>query len=170
MKAAQVPHAIVDSRQCITGRQLLEQTLAATGEAIDEYHGGQESARSLGRCESLSTLQVQLGILLAGNKRLVLVFDGIDRQREAPQTLIPALARFGELVCISTLAQNRIQMLIYTDTLPHYSFHPLCAESAPLPLHWHPTYPLPALYPRRVDPNTLFDAPQDLLRRTRPKD
>jgi origin recognition complex subunit 5 len=28
----------------------------------------------------------------------VLVFDGIDQQREAPPTLLPALARLGEFV------------------------------------------------------------------------
>ncbi len=31
-------------------------------------------------------------------RRLVLVFDGIDRQKDAPPTLLPALARLGEVV------------------------------------------------------------------------
>ena len=30
--------------------------------------------------------------------RFVLVFDGIDRQRDAPHTLLPALARLSEIV------------------------------------------------------------------------
>lgn len=34
------------------------------------------------------------------NFRFVLVFDGIDRQREAPITLLPALARLSEIVSI----------------------------------------------------------------------
>jgi len=33
------------------------------------------------------------------NWRFVLVFDGIDQQREAPATLLPALARLSEIVC-----------------------------------------------------------------------
>jgi origin recognition complex subunit 5 len=38
------------------------------------------------------------GILEGHGDKFVLVFDGIDAQREAPPTLIPALARFGEMV------------------------------------------------------------------------
>jgi len=60
----------------------------------------------IGRCENLSQLVVELSRLLAnwetseedGKRRFVLVFDGIDRQRDAPPTLLPALARLGEVV------------------------------------------------------------------------
>lgn len=31
--------------------------------------------------------------------KFVLVLDGIDKQREAPHTLLSALARLGEVVC-----------------------------------------------------------------------
>lgn len=48
---------------------------------------------------------VELGRLLESwteseeaHKKLVLVFDGIDRQKDAPPTLLPALARLGEIV------------------------------------------------------------------------
>jgi origin recognition complex subunit 5 len=51
-----------------------------------------------GRCENLSALQVHLELLLHKQERFILVFDGVDKQREAPTTLIPALARFGEIV------------------------------------------------------------------------
>lgn len=51
-----------------------------------------------GRCESLSSLSVILSRLLAHTKKFVLVFDGVDKQREAPPTLLPALARLGEIV------------------------------------------------------------------------
>lgn len=32
--------------------------------------------------------------------KFVLVLDGIDKQREAPHTLLSALARLGEVVCV----------------------------------------------------------------------
>lgn len=53
-----------------------------------------------GRCEHVSTLAVLLGQCLAERpgKKFVLVLDGIDKQREAPYTLLPALGRLGEMV------------------------------------------------------------------------
>ena len=58
-----------------------------------------------GRCEHVSSLAVLLGECLAsktrdnsGCEKLVLVLDGIDKQREAPHTLLSALARLGEVV------------------------------------------------------------------------
>jgi origin recognition complex subunit 5 len=92
-------YAIVKSAECITGRHLLEQTFGAVAKAV-EWKG------SMGRCDSLSQLVVELSRLLSswttsdedGNRRFVLVFDGIDRQRDAPPTLLPALARLGEIV------------------------------------------------------------------------
>lgn len=51
-----------------------------------------------GRCESISAFVVNLQQLLEEAARFVLVIDGIDRQREAAPTLLPALARLGEVV------------------------------------------------------------------------
>jgi origin recognition complex subunit 5 len=92
-------YAIVKSAECIGGRHLLEQTIGAVAKAV-EFKG------TLGRCENLAQLAVETGRLLEdwttsnnnGRKRLVLVFDGIDHQRDAPPTLLPALARLGEIV------------------------------------------------------------------------
>ena len=93
-------YAIVKSAECITGRHLLEQTTLQIAKAIG-YDG------TLGRCENLAQLRVDIGRLLEewaessqGRTRMVLVFDGIDIQKDAPQTLVPALARLGEIVCL----------------------------------------------------------------------
>lgn len=73
-----------------------------------------------GRCESLAQFVVELGRLLNDQvpratsnvkRRFVLVFDGIDKQREPPPTLLPALARLGELVSGSDF-DTAIYMLI----------------------------------------------------------
>lgn len=93
-------YAIVKCAECISGRHLLEQTTLAIANAIG-YEG------TLGRCENLAQLMVDVGRLLEewpasthgdGKRRMVLVFDAIDRQKDAPQTLVPALARLGEIV------------------------------------------------------------------------
>jgi origin recognition complex subunit 5 len=93
-------YAIVRSAECIGGRHLLEQTVGAIVKAL-EWEG------TVGRCENIAQLVVELGRLVenwiadkkdVGRRRVVLVFDGIDSQRDAPPTLLPALARLGEVV------------------------------------------------------------------------
>lgn len=104
VSALRVPHAIVRSTECITGRHLLTKILWATLEALERK--GEWERFGKGRCEHVSALAVLLGGILAelpgdddGNGgKFVLVLDGIDKQREAPQTLLPALARLGEVV------------------------------------------------------------------------
>lgn len=62
-------------------------------------HGQLEEAIGLdGRCESISAFTVELQHLLERKGKFILVFDGIDRQREAAPTLLPAIARLGEIV------------------------------------------------------------------------
>jgi origin recognition complex subunit 5 len=95
-------YAIVKSAECITGRHLLEQTVGAVAKAV-EWKG------PVGRSDSLSQLVVELSRVLKSwttseedeMRRFVLVFDSIDQQRDAPPTLLPALARLGEIVCPS---------------------------------------------------------------------
>ena len=96
-----VPHAIVRSRECITTRHLLESTVTACKDAlgkIEDAEAAEEVAHFDGRCENLSSLTVHLKRLIRPQSQFILVFDGVDRQREAPPTLLPALARLGEIV------------------------------------------------------------------------
>lgn len=65
-----------------------------------EGTNGDKTAEYSGRCENVSTLVAHLQRLLEHEtERFVLVFDGIDKQRESPPTLLPALARLSEFVC-----------------------------------------------------------------------
>lgn len=90
-----VRFAIVKSLECISSRHLFEKAIALVNTA--SHH-----RENPPRCESLSQLSVELGKSLGGwdpnNDRFVLVFDGIDNQRDAPPTLLPALARLSEVV------------------------------------------------------------------------
>lgn len=98
LDAIDTPSATIRSQECISTRHLLERTIAVVKEAL-AAHGQLEEATGLdGRCESISAFHVELQNLLAGKEKFILVFDGIDRQREAAPTLLPAIARLGERV------------------------------------------------------------------------
>lgn len=97
----EVPHAIVRSSECITGRHLLTKIIWNTLEALGQKEEWEKSGK--GRCEHVSGLAVLLEECLAARPvenqgKFVLVLDEIDRQREAPHTLLSALARLGEIV------------------------------------------------------------------------
>ncbi|KAM7209554.1 Origin recognition complex (ORC) subunit 5 C-terminus domain containing protein [Naviculisporaceae sp. PSN 640] len=107
-----VKYAIVNSIECITTRHLFESLVGKVSDALQW-----ETRPS--RCETVSQLTVELSKMLKytprpDDFRFVLVFDGIDRQREAPFTLLPALARLSEIIpCITS---------VFIVTSPHANF------------------------------------------------
>ncbi|KAJ3553553.1 hypothetical protein NPX13_g10863 [Xylaria arbuscula] len=93
---SELNYAIVKSAECVTARHFFERTVGLVGDALQN-----EAAPS--RCETLAALTAELTKTLKhvegdSRSRFVLVFDGIDRQRDAPPTLLPALARLSEIV------------------------------------------------------------------------
>lgn len=98
LEASKLDFAIVRCRGCVTGRHLLERTIAAVLQRIQAETATHDNEDHGGRCENLSALTVHLQRLLRSKEKFILVFDGVDRQREAPPTLLPALARLGEYV------------------------------------------------------------------------
>ncbi|KAF2024011.1 hypothetical protein EK21DRAFT_118208 [Setomelanomma holmii] len=107
---SRVPHTIINVRECITARHLLERIIAASLDALDGYHDETNDRRPYARTENLSALCVNLAKMLEGRGKFVLVLDSIDKLREGGGTLIPALGRLGET--IPNLS------LILTTTLP----------------------------------------------------
>lgn len=97
-------HAIIPCKECITGRHLLERTISACLDALETASGQTIDRSRYIRTESLSVLTVHLQTLLSGTQNFVLVFDGVDEQREAPHTLLPALARLSEIVSLFTIS------------------------------------------------------------------
>ncbi|KAI9800412.1 MAG: hypothetical protein M1833_003298 [Piccolia ochrophora] len=122
------------------------------------------TAGSVGRCENLAALATHLERLLLPRPRgtstttpppppprkFILVFDGVDRQREAPPTLLPALARLGEMIppltTLLILTAPRPRSLHVTGT-PHVYFPAyakdeaieiLCLSPPPPPPHHLP--------------------------------
>ncbi|KAL1838894.1 hypothetical protein VTJ49DRAFT_2085 [Mycothermus thermophilus] len=116
-------YAIVSSPECITARHLYETVVAKVAVAL-------EWTDSPSRCESLSQLHVELCKMLKYPSRppgfrFVLVLDAIDRQREAPHTLLPALARLSEIIpCLTTvfIVTAPAPNLLLISSVPHLHF------------------------------------------------
>ena len=98
----ELKYALIKSAECISGRHLLEQTIGAVAEATGWR-------AEISACPNVAHLVVEVEKMMSKwaelddddddiRRRLVLVFDGIDHQREIPATLLPALARMGEIV------------------------------------------------------------------------
>ncbi|OAA67327.1 origin recognition complex subunit [Niveomyces insectorum RCEF 264] len=90
-------YAIVNSNECVTARHLFERTVTKVAEAV-RWSGPKGR-----RCESLAQLAVELAKMLRRSShpeewQFVVVFDAIDRQRDAPSTLLPGLARLSEII------------------------------------------------------------------------
>ncbi|RAL02399.1 putative RNA-binding protein [Aspergillus ibericus CBS 121593] len=140
LAALQVPHAIVRSPECITGRHLLTKILWATLEALGKRDEWEKYGK--GRCEHVSSLAVLLGECLASasasegrrNDKFVLVLDGIDKQREAPHTLLAALARLGEVIpslcVVLILSSTPRPLFLQAAGVPHISFPPYTRKEA----------------------------------------
>ncbi|KAL4741022.1 hypothetical protein BDV11DRAFT_203812 [Aspergillus similis] len=133
----EVPHAIVRSPECITGRHLLTKILWAVLNALDRKDEWERFGK--GRCEHISSLAVLLGECLASHpggaiEKFVLVLDGIDKQREAPATLLSALARLGEaipsLTVILIVSSTPRPLFLQATGVPYINFPPYTREQA----------------------------------------
>ena len=98
LQASDQPSAIVRSQECITTRHLLERTIFSIREVLKNCDQVDIDEGVDVRCESISVFTVELQRLLEGRDKFILVFDGIDRQRDAAPTLLPAVVRLGEIV------------------------------------------------------------------------
>ena len=99
LESCNARHVVVQSADWVDSRELLEAAISAVVNISNEGNEENESKDIIdGRCESISAFVVQLQLLLEGKGNTILVFDGIDRQREPWLTLLPAVARLGEVV------------------------------------------------------------------------
>ncbi|KAM4066940.1 AAA ATPase domain-containing protein [Hirsutella rhossiliensis] len=121
-----IEYAFVNASQCITGRHLFERIVAAVAARLNSHD---DVGR---RCETLAQLAVALATMLGvpardARWRFVLVLDAIDRQRDAPPTLLPALARMSEiipcLICVFVVTAPPAGFL-QTSASAHLHFPP----------------------------------------------
>lgn len=126
-------YAFIPCSECITGRHFLKRTLAACVEAIERATDVSMDGVVSSRCENLSALTSSLERLLEGIDKFVLVLDGVDEQREAPPTLLPTLARLGQLIpCLSVvmIITYPHPRLLHLPGAPHIYFSPYTREQA----------------------------------------
>lgn len=137
-------YAIVRSPECVTARHLFERTTDAVADAL-------KWQAPVGRCETLAALTVELSKMLKYVERgkawrFVLVFDAIDRQREAPPTLLPALARLSEIIPNLTtifILTAPLPSILRTPATPHLHFPPYTKPQYAAILLTSPPPPLP---------------------------
>ena len=114
LNAIDTPAVVINSHECITTRHLLERTISATKEALKGQSNREEVDIRDGRCDSISAFVVELQHLLEGRGKFILAFDGIDDQREAAPTLLPAIARLGEIVGLCTMTLRFSILTVYS--------------------------------------------------------
>lgn len=127
LTSSDLSHTIIRCQECVTGRHLLERTLTAVHEALPADGLDRDPTSFNGRCENLGALAVHLQRLLDKQDKFVLVFDGIDKQREAPPTLLPALARLGEMIPSLTvlfIVRHPSCQFLHQTGVPHIHFAP----------------------------------------------
>ncbi|EME47099.1 hypothetical protein DOTSEDRAFT_122613 [Dothistroma septosporum NZE10] len=127
LEASKLQHAIIRCQECITGRHLLEKTVGVVHDVLQADHKDGDGRANSGRCENLSALTVHLQRMLKERNKFVLVFDGVDKQREAPPTLLPALARLGEVVpqlTVLIIVRHPLPRFLHQPGVPHIHFTP----------------------------------------------
>ncbi|OJJ47949.1 hypothetical protein ASPZODRAFT_63654 [Penicilliopsis zonata CBS 506.65] len=170
LSTLEVPHAVVRSAECITGRHLLTKILSETLDALGQKDEWERFGK--GRCENISSLVVLLAESLAsitgGGGKFVLVLDGIDTQREAPPTLLAALARLGEVIpslsVVLILSSTPRPLFLQSSAVPHINFPPYTRQEAiriilnsdPQPLEGISAEQTARLYPSFVA--TVYDS------------
>ncbi|KAK6341076.1 hypothetical protein TWF696_009383 [Orbilia brochopaga] len=102
-----VPHAYIRCKECVTSRHLFEKALAGCGTlAVSRTENQGQSASIFEatakqpqlRPDSVNTLTGQLQKLLAHVGKVVLVLDGVDRQREITPAILSGLCQMGRII------------------------------------------------------------------------
>lgn len=146
--------AVVNSVQCITGRHLFERIVGEVAKALE----WEDVPR---RCETLAQLTVEMVRMVGYPERdprwrFVLVLDAIDGQRDAPPTLLPALARLSEIVsCYVVYIGHTEWKLTDLDPSPYVRLHRHISSRRLPTITYISTPQLPCLRKSRIRSNRL---------------
>ncbi|KAK5660864.1 hypothetical protein OQA88_12235 [Cercophora sp. LCS_1] len=152
--------AMVNSIECITSRHLFETITTKVAAALDWPHPPS-------KCETISQLTVELSKMLKHTPRpptfrFILVLDAIDRQRDAPPTLLPALARLSETIPPLTtlfITTSPPSSFLRISSTPHLHFPAYTKLEFITILSANPPPPLPTTTPQEtLDLYTRFIA------------
>ncbi|ETN36661.1 uncharacterized protein HMPREF1541_08939 [Cyphellophora europaea CBS 101466] len=142
LNAHKLKHAVIKCRECLSQRHLLGKIFAACAQAL----GQEEAVERYDRVDSLNALSVNLQKLFRGsNLRTVIVLDSIDELKGPGSTLLPALARLGDMISGLSLVLTTTSvrpLALHRPGVPHIYFpaytrsqaiHILCLEPPALP-------------------------------------
>ncbi len=147
LAARQLTHAVIKSRECLSLRHLLSKILAACLATIYpvEDEGAESDYES--RCESVNALGMHLQRLLQGrHEKLVIVLDGIDKQRGLHPHTLPALARLSDIVSVLEELESCSAETFFSGSRSRPHSHSHYIPSSLTPKSRHPISPLSTLY------------------------
>ncbi|PTB61758.1 hypothetical protein BBK36DRAFT_152878 [Trichoderma citrinoviride] len=166
-RAADLVHATVNVARCISGRHFFESIIAAVTDALRARYGPEGVVVSSQRCETLAQLAASLNSVFDepqlnnGLTHFVLVLDGMDRQRDPPPTLMPALARLCEtiscLTCVFIVTTPPAGFLRACPT-PHLYFPPYTKSELVEILSLEPPPPIPTTRDSETENDTQDEA------------
>ncbi|EXJ70071.1 uncharacterized protein A1O5_07144 [Cladophialophora psammophila CBS 110553] len=149
LRSREIQHGIIKSRECLSQRHLLSKIFAACISAF-----GQESQTDhFDRTDSINALLGNLRKLferVVGQKKFVAVIEDADALRQSGPTLLPALARLGDLVpgfsVILTSSSPR-PLNLHKAGVPYVHFPPYTRSEAISIIVSRATPPLPDALP-----------------------
>lgn len=116
LESCNTRHALVHSVEWMNSLELLEAIISGVANISkeDEMKRHLDSFKIQGRIgwENLPLFYNQIKLLLKGKGHTILVVDGIEKQRDNWQTLLPAMSRLGEIVSRTYLTLNRCLLKI----------------------------------------------------------
>ncbi|KAF2718550.1 hypothetical protein K431DRAFT_296823 [Polychaeton citri CBS 116435] len=129
LQAIAVDHAVIQCRETVTTRHLLERTVAKVSEALESNPSSNGTRVPVdNRCDNITTFGNHLHRLLdRREQKFVLVLDGIDKQREPLPTLLPALAQISQSIrhlTILFILNHPEPRFLHTAGVPHIHFSP----------------------------------------------
>ncbi len=143
LQAREIDHAVVKSKECLSQRHLLSKIFAASITAL----GLAGQVEQFEKTDSINALLGNLRKLFErlDGRKLVVVIEDVDDLRQSGPTLLPALARLGDLVC----AKAYKHLCVLTGRLGTWAINDIdlkLSSTAQYAPSWRPICPLPALH------------------------
>ncbi|KAK5211443.1 hypothetical protein LTR20_007754 [Exophiala xenobiotica] len=126
-----IPYTLLRSRECLTQRHLLSKIFASCVSAFEQ----ESQIEQYDRIDSINALLGNLRKLFerVGQRRFVVVIEGIDRLKQAGPTLLPALARLGDQIpglSVLLTSNSPKPLMLQRAGVPYVHFPPYSRAEA----------------------------------------
>ncbi|KIW46082.1 uncharacterized protein PV06_01773 [Exophiala oligosperma] len=131
LEKANVQHALIRGRECLTQRHLLSKIFAACIAGLEQ----ESHLEQYDRVDSINALLGNLRRLSERDRerKFVVVIEAIDKLKQAGPTLLPALARLGDQVpefSILLTSSSPKPLLLHKPGVPYVHFPPYTRSEA----------------------------------------